>query len=211
MNLIRKDRIMTFWDQNFSAPGYKYGTEPNAFLREQAFRLQPGGRVLLPGDGEGRNGVWLAVQGHRVTSVDLSLVGLNKARQLAAGKGVELAILQADLADWTPEPASFDALVLTYVHLPPAIRASAHARLAAGLRDGGWLILEAFHPEQLAHASGGPRDVAMLYDLATLRADLAAAGLQEALAWEGQTMLDEGPGHQGLAHVTRYVAQKIDG
>lgn len=211
MNLIRKDRIMTFWDQNFSAPGYQYGTEPNAFLREQAFRLQPGNRVLLPGDGEGRNGVWLAVQGHRVTSVDLSLVGLNKARQLAAGKGVELAILQADLADWAPEPASFDALVLTYVHLPPAIRASAHARLAAGLRDGGWLILEAFHPAQLAHGSGGPRDPAMLYDLVMLRADLAGAHLQEALAWEGQTMLDEGPGHQGLAHVTRYVAQKIDG
>lgn len=202
---------MTFWDQNFSAPGYKYGTEPNAFLREQAFRLPPGSRVLLPGDGEGRNAVWLATQGHRVTSVDLSLVGLGKAQQLAAGKGVELAILQADLADWAPEPASFDAVVLTYVHLPPAIRASAHARLAAGLCDGGWLILEAFHPEQLAHASGGPRDVAMLYDLATLRADLAAAGLQESLAWEGRVTLDEGPGHQGLAHVTRYVAQKIGG
>ena len=202
---------MTFWDQNFSAPGYKYGTEPNTFLREQAFRLKPGSRVLVPGDGEGRNGVWLATQGHRVTSVDLSLVGLCKAQQLASEKGVELAILQADLADWAPEPASFDAVVLTYVHLPQAIRAQAHARLAAGIRAGGCLILEAFHPEQLAHGSGGPKDVTMLYDLATLRADLAGSGLQEALAWEGQTMLDEGPGHQGLAHVTRYVAQKIGG
>jgi SAM-dependent methyltransferase len=199
---------MTIWDQNFSAPGYKYGTEPNAFLREQAFRLPPGSRVLVPGDGEGRNGVWLAAQGHRVTSVDLSLVGLRKAQQLAAEKGVDLAILQADLADWAPEPASFDAVVLTYVHLPPQIRAGAHARLAAGLRAGGCLILEAFHPAQLAHSSGGPKDVAMLYELATLRADLAGSGLEELLAWEGETTLDEGPGHQGLAHVTRYVARR---
>ncbi len=197
---------MTFWDQNFSAPGYKYGTEPNAFLREQAFRLPPGGRVLVPGDGEGRNGVWLATQGHQVTSVDLSLVGLRKAQQLASEKGVALNVLQADLADWAPEPGSFDAVVLTYVHLSPAIRAAAHARLAAGLRSGGCLILEAFHPGQLAHGSGGPKDPAMLYDLAMLRSDLAAAGLQELLAWECQVTLDEGPGHQGLAHVTRYVA-----
>ena len=197
---------MTFWDQNFSAPGYKYGTEPNAFLREQAFRLSPGSRVLVPGDGEGRNGVWLAMQGHQVMSVDLSLVGLHKAQQLASEKGVALTVLQADLADWTPEPGSFDAVVLTYVHLPPAIRAAAHARLAAGLRSGGSFILEAFHPEQLAHGSGGPKDPAMLYDLAMLRADLAASHLQELLAWEGQVTLDEGPGHQGLAHVTRYVA-----
>jgi hypothetical protein len=30
---------MNFWDQRFAEPGYKYGTEPNAFLREQAARL----------------------------------------------------------------------------------------------------------------------------------------------------------------------------
>ena len=199
---------MTIWDQNFSAPGYKYGTEPNAFLREQAFRLQPGSRVLVPGDGEGRNGVWLAAQGHQVTSVDLSLVGLRKAEQLASEKGVALTILQADLADWAPEPGSFDAVVLTYVHLPVAIRAHAHARLAAALDAGGHFILEAFHPAQLAHSSGGPKDVTMLYELATLRADLAGNSLQELLAWEGETTLDEGSGHQGLAHVTRYVARK---
>lgn len=51
---------MSFWDQQFGADGYKYGTQPNAFLVAQAHRLKPGGDVLVPGDGEGRNGVWLA-------------------------------------------------------------------------------------------------------------------------------------------------------
>lgn len=199
---------MTFWDQSFSAPGYKYGTEPNAFLKEQAFRLKPGSRVLVPGDGEGRNGVWLATQGHEVVSVDLSEVGLRKAQALAAKHGVALQFVQADLAAWAPDPEEFDAIVLTFVHLPEAIRSQAHARLAAALQAGGWLILEAFHPKQLEFSSGGPKDLAMLYDLAKLRADLAASGLQEELAWEGQTVLDEGPGHQGLARVTRYVARK---
>ena len=73
-----------FWDDRFAEPGFKYGTQPNAFLREQAAVLAPCSRVLVPGDGEGRNGVWLAQQGHRVLSVDSSAVGLAKAAALAS-------------------------------------------------------------------------------------------------------------------------------
>ena len=95
---------LNFWDQRFAEPGFKYGTEPNAFLREQAVRLPPAGRVLVPGDGEGRNGVWLAAQGHQVASVDSSAVGLQKARDLASQHGVELETVVADLAVWEPAP-----------------------------------------------------------------------------------------------------------
>ena len=75
---------MQFWDQQFSAPGYKYGTRPNAFLMEQSHRLTSRSDVLLPGDGEGRNSVWLAASGHHVTALDSSVVGLKKASELAA-------------------------------------------------------------------------------------------------------------------------------
>jgi len=197
---------MNFWDQNFSAAGYKYGTQPNAFLVWQAQRLAPASDVLVPGDGEGRNGVWLAQQGHRVTAMDGSVVGLQKAQALAAERGVTLATVHGDLADWAPASASFDAVVLTFVHLPPAIRAGAHRRLAAGLRPGGLLLLEAFHPLQLQHSSGGPKDETMLYTPEQLRADVGDA-LEELLAWQGEVTLDEGPGHQGRAHVTRFVGQ----
>lgn len=54
--------MQSFWGTHFSVAGYKYGTEPNTFLTEQQHRFQPSGRVLVPGDGEGRNGVWLAQQ-----------------------------------------------------------------------------------------------------------------------------------------------------
>ena len=198
---------MNFWDQRFAEPGYKYGTEPNAFLREQASRLQPASRVLVPGDGEGRNGVWLAAQGHSVTSVDSSAVGLTKARALAVAQGVSLTTEWVDLADWAPEPLSLDAVVLIYTHLPSAIRSAAHRRLAQGLRHGGWLILEAFHPAQLAHHSGGPKDLDMLYTPELLEADFATL-LEPTLVWQGETTLSEGPGHQGLAHVTRWVGRR---
>jgi SAM-dependent methyltransferase len=198
---------MNFWDQRFSEPGYKYGTAPNAFVFEQASRLPAGARVLVPGDGEGRNGAWLAQQGHRVLSVDSSRVGLAKARALARDRGVTIEALHADLTEWTPAPASCDAIVLTFVHLPATVRRDVHRRLACALVPAGWLILEAFHPRQLGHSSGGPKDIDMLVTLAALRDDFAGL-LDEQLGVETETLLDEGPGHQGPAAVTRYVGQR---
>ena len=202
---------MNFWDQKYDMPDYKYGKLPNQFLQEQQVRLRPASTVLLPGDGEGRNSVWLAELGHSVTAVDSSALGIDKTRRLAAEKGVVVDAKLADLEQWAPEPASFDAVVLTYVHLPASWRAQAMPRLAQGLRSGGWLVLEAFHPLQLGYSSGGPKDVTMLYTLQMLRDDLAASGLQETLAWEGKVLLAEGNGHQGPAYVTRYVAQRASG
>jgi Methyltransferase domain len=196
-----------FWDQRFAEPGYKYGTEPNAFLVAQAAMLAPSSDILLPGDGEGRNSVWLARQGHRVRAMDSSAVGLRKAAALAAQHGVPLHTVLADLADWSPEPASADAVVLIFVHLPSTLRQAVHRRLAGALRPGGWLILEAFHPSQLGRASGGPRDVDMLVTLADLRADFEGV-LDESLGEETEIRLDEGPGHQGAALVTRWVGRR---
>ena len=199
---------MNFWDQQFSAAGYKYGEQPNAFLVSQAASLPPGARILVPGDGEGRNGVWLAQQGHRVLALDLSAVGLDKARALATRRGVTIRTQLADLAEWQPEAGAFDAVVLSFVHLPPALRTPVHRRLADALRPGGVLILEAFQPGQLGRASGGPRQIELLYALSDLRSDFAGL-LNEELGQACEVILDEGPGHQGAALVTRFRGRRI--
>lgn len=201
------------WNQRFAAPGHKYGTAPNAFLHEQAAALPPGATVLVPGDGEGRNGVWLASQGHTVLALDYAENGLAKARALAAAQGVaeRYEARWADLADdasWSVPDQSVDALVLVYCHLPGAVRARAYPRLARALRPGGLCIVEGFHPQQLqGYASGGPRDADMLLTLAALRSELGA-GCDEQQAFEGEVLLDEGAGHQGPGFVTRWVARR---
>jgi hypothetical protein len=101
-----------------------------------------------------------------------------------------------------------DAVVLVYLHLPPSLRADVHAKLAQALRPGAWWIMEAFHPQQLQHSSGGPKDGAMLYTPEMISADLAP-WLQPQEATTVSTTLDEGPGHQGLAQVTRWVGQRV--
>jgi 2-polyprenyl-3-methyl-5-hydroxy-6-metoxy-1,4-benzoquinol methylase len=199
---------MNFWDQHYSAPGYKYGTTPNRFLTEQVHRLAPASEVLLPGDGEGRNSVWLAQQGHRAHAIDSSQVGLEKAQTLAAERRVAIRVSLADLQHWQPEPASVDAVVLVYLHLPEALRATVLRKLATTLRPGGLWLMEAFHPRQLAHTSGGPKDASMLYTPEQLGVDLGGL-LQDLILVDERTELDEGPGHQGLAHVTRHVARRL--
>ncbi len=195
---------MNFWDRQYSAvEGYKYGTRPNAFLMAEAHRLPPHARVLVPGDGEGRNGVWLASQGHEVLTVDISEVGVARSRALAAESGVHVDTLVADLKTWAPPPGAFDAVVLMYLHMPAAMRTAVHHNVAAALRSGGLLLLEAFHPTQLGRASGGPKEIDLLYALDDIRADFKEA-IEEVSGEELEVLLDEGPGHQGMAMVTRY-------
>src|SRR5690606_4384095 len=88
------------WDARYGPDGYVFGIEPNTFLASQLHRLSPGMSVLAVADGEGRNGVWLAGQGLEVLSVDASGTGLEKARKLAAERGVRIVTELADLGEW---------------------------------------------------------------------------------------------------------------
>ena len=192
---------MSFWNERYSAPEYVYGVGPNRWLERQACRIVPGGRVLSLGEGEGRNAVWLAEHGFEVEAVDASEVGLAKARRLAAERGVSIATVVEHLGTYRPPAASYDALVLIYVHLSPSYRAAVHAAGAAALRDGGVVIVEAFTPRQLHRASGGPKAAELLYDPDLLRSDFPE--VEWEVLEEIEVELDEGPFHQGRAAVVR--------
>lgn len=201
--------MSAFWDGKFSGDTYAYGTAPNAHLLHQADHLFLGSNVLVPGDGEGRNGVWLARQGMNVLSVDGSAVGLDKARRLATANNVPLRTEQADLLHWDWPVSAFDGVVSVFLHFSTADRPRMHAAMVAALRPGGVLILEAFRPEQLAFSSGGPKDPDLLYRADDLRADFA--NLRIDLLEETTCTLDEGPLHQGPAAVVRMIAHKPSG
>ncbi len=199
---------MNFWDENYSIDGYKYGTLPNEFLVEQSSSFPKNAKILLPGDGEGRNGVWLAEQGHQVTTLDSSKGGIEKALAFAKTRGVTIKALLADLSEWEPESELADIVVLTYLHLEPTLRRKVHQNLAIALKPNGFLVLEAFHPNQLRFQSGGPKALNMLYSIESLRSDFDKL-LDEKFACECQIFLEEGVGHQGPAFVTRWVGHKV--
>ncbi len=194
------------WDERYAGGDFQFGEAPNLFLLEQAHRLRRGMRGLAVGDGEGRNGVWLAGQGLDATSVDWSAVGLAKAAALAARRGVPLATEVADLTRWTWPAARFDLIAWIYVHLPPEDRAVAAAGAMRALAPGGLLVLECFTPAQEGRRSGGPKDPALLWSRALVEQHFAGLDVLELL--EGSVRLDEGPRHQGLAEVVRAVLRR---
>ena len=94
-----------FWNQRYQADDYAYGTSPNVFFKEQLDKL-PAGSILLPADGEGRNGVYAAERGWQVSAFDLSREGKRKAEALAAKRGVSLRYLVGTLDDTGFQAAS---------------------------------------------------------------------------------------------------------
>ena len=182
-------------DERYQTPEYIFGDQPCQWLIMNQHRLPQSGKALALGDGEGRNGVFLAELGFEVTSVDLSEVGLSKARDLARKRGVTIQTVQADLEHYEIEAESQDLIVSIYCHLPDAIRKLVHERAEVALKPGGLFILEAFHHSQLKYQSGGPKTTDLLYDLDALLDDFQTLQILEA--FDGLCYLDEGARHAG--------------
>jgi len=78
-----------FWNERYSRAAYTYGTAPNKFFETQLPVVKPGS-ILMPGDGERRNGVYAAKLGWEVTCADLSEAGRTKALAIAGANWVSL-------------------------------------------------------------------------------------------------------------------------
>lgn len=195
------------WNERYREPGFAYGTEPNDFLALSAERyLPPRGEILCLAEGEGRNAVFLARLGFRVTGVDGSAVGLEKAQTLAAEQGVEIETVVADLGDFDLGVARWDGVVSIWCHTPAGLRARLHRAVVAALRPGGVLVLESYTPKQLEYKTGGPRTADLMLTLAEVRAELA--GLDFIEAEEKEREVHEGRHHDGMSAVLQLIARK---
>jgi hypothetical protein len=117
--------------------------------------------------------------------------------------------VQADLSDFAIEPAAWAGVVSIFAHLPPPLRRRLHRAVVDGLKPGGVFILEAYTPAQLALATGGPRQVDLLVDLAALRDEFR--GLDLEVAREVEREIHEGQLHHGRSAVVQVVGRKPEG
>jgi SAM-dependent methyltransferase len=150
------------WDERYGTEELKWSADPNDFLVEEVDSLAPG-RALDIACGQGRNAVWLASKGWRVTGVDFSRVGLAKAQRLAADRGVEVTWVEADAVAWLPPAASFDLVIVMYLHLPAEQRRQVLAHAASALAPAGVLLAVGHDTSNLLEGAGGPQDPAVLY------------------------------------------------
>ena len=196
--------MSNMWEERYGRDEYAYGEEPNAFFKASLDPLPAPGRLLLPGEGEGRNAVYAARRGWKVHAFDSSAAGRDKALRLAKRHGVQIEYDIADYESAHIEPAAYDAVALIFTHMHQRIRRSVHQRLVTALKPGGHLFVEVYSQEQLRYGTGGPPNAEMLSTLADLREDFS--GLQILQLEQVEAEIHEGQYHTGLASVIRLIA-----
>jgi len=149
------------WDRRYGGPGLVWTAEPNRLLVAEVDALPPG-RALDLGAGEGRNAIWLAERGWRVTAADFSQVGLDTAARMAEERGVRLDLVRADLAEYVPEPAAYDLVILLYLQVPEPLLRAVLARAAVSLAPRGTILVIGHDLANLEGGYGGPQDPALL-------------------------------------------------
>ena len=180
------------WDARFSKTDYHFGREPAVFLAAQQSLLadylatKPGASALAVSDGEGRNSVWLARQGLKVTAFDISPVGVAKAKKLAAEAGVSVDYRVEDINafDW----------------------ARIFSGIQRALKPGGLAIIQGYGLRQLDYKTGGPGKADNLYSLDMMRTSFAA--LEALLLAEHDAVVNEGPGHNGVSALVDFVGRR---
>ena len=142
LRLIRTDRQRLEterWNRILTAESPSFNTQPNAFLVEMTRGLVPG-QALDVGVGQGRNAIFLAQQGWKVTGFDRAEKAVALAQQRAAAAGVKISTYAqgSEAFDWGEN--RWDLIVATYEPIREF-----RDQLIRSLRPGGIVVVEAAH------------------------------------------------------------------
>jgi SAM-dependent methyltransferase len=179
------------WDARYARKELLWSAEPNRLFAAEVGGLPPG-RALDLACGEGRNAVWLAEQGWRVTGVDFSDVALAKAEELAASRGVEADWIAADVLDYEPDERGFDLVLLLYLQLVRDEILHAVRTAAGAVAPGGTLVVLGHDTTNLTRGHGGPKDASVLYTPEDIVPALGDLVVERADAVERSVALADG-------------------
>lgn len=210
MNKTWDSEYKNMWNERYIDHDFVYGKEPNLFFKDWLQKFEVGS-ILMPADGEGRNGVFAAKLGWKVTSSDLSEEGKSKAFELAKEKNVAIDYVVGDLEELEFEAASFDAIGLIYAHFAAEKKSFLHQKLNDYLKPGGIIIFEAFSKAHLLYNEvdpkvGGPKNIEMLFSTTEIASYFDNYNI--LLLEEKEIILKEGKYHIGKGSVIRFVGRK---
>ena len=195
------------WNDRFAKDGYVFGTEPNEWLRCHASAWKTGSKILCVADGEGRNSVWLAKQGHYVEAFDISEAGIAKARRLAEDNQISVDFTLADCDGFSWQEEHYDGVAAIFVQFAdPALREKLFKNMIHCLKPGGSLLLVGYTPKQLEYGTGGPSVLSHMYTPELLQDAFGSLNIQTLDEYE--TELAEGDGHKGRSAVIGLVASR---
>jgi SAM-dependent methyltransferase len=182
------------WNQRYASRDFVWAVDANQVVVAEIGHLRPG-RALDLGTGEGRNAIWLAERGWRVTAVDFSEVGLDKARRLARKRNIRVRWVLADVTEYRPRRSVYDLVLMCYLQLPRVERERVLTAASAALATGGTFLYIGHDASNLRHGVGGPQDPAVLCTPEDVAARLTGFTIVKAEVLKRQVSAE--PGHGG--------------
>lgn len=194
------------WEDRYKGKDYLFGKAPSQVLTTHDHLLVAGQTALAVADGEGRNSVFMAERGMQVTALEYAPSAIEKARNLAAERGVTVDFRACDVLmdDW---PGPFDLVAGIFIQfVGPEGRRKMFDRIKQATAPGGTVLLHGYTPDQVGRGTGGPPQVENMYTEVLLRAGFVGWDVQECRAYEAE--LTEGAGHAGVSALIDFVARK---
>jgi SAM-dependent methyltransferase len=195
------------WNERFSNSDYHFGVEPNDYLKQQ-ISLLPKTNTLCIADGEGRNSVWLAKQGHSVTAFDFSPVAVDKAQKLANVHNVSVSFNCCSWENFDWQPSKYDVVVgIFFQFVPPTERDKLFKYLNNSLKKDGVLVIQGYGIDQLKYNTGGPGKLDHLYDENLLKNSFSNYKILDLRTYLYE--INEGTAHNGTSSLVGMTAVKV--
>lgn len=194
------------WNERYAGQEYLFGTAPAQFMDRLGPHIAAGQSALCVADGEGRNSVWLAVQGLDVTAFDFAPNAVDKAKALAQARGVRVDIRQGDVTSWDWQAQTFDLVIGVFIQF---FGAEGRSKIFEGMKraiaPGGLIALHGYTPKQLEYRTGGPGVLENLYTEDLLAEAFAGYEILRLESYEAE--VDEGVGHRGRSALIDLIAR----
>ena len=194
------------WDERYSIDEYLFGKEPAQALLRNEEHLVSGGTTLVIADGEGRNSVYLAKKGFKVTATDNSIVANRKAKSLAVIENVQVDYRLEDFFDINWSEKNYDNVIgICFQFVPHHLIDNVLMDLRSATKKGGTLLIHGYTPTQLKYGTGGPKDKSLMYTKNTFTNLFHESEIFKLEEYEA--IISEGVGHSGLSAMIDFIAK----
>ena len=194
------------WDERYSIDEYLFGKEPAQALLRNEEHLVSGGTTLVIADGEGRNSVYLAKKGFKVTATDNSIVANRKAKSLAVIENVQVDYRLEDFFDINWSEKNYDNVIgICFQFVPHHLIDNVLMDLRSATKKGGTLLIHGYTPTQLKYGTGGPKDKSLMYTKDTFTNLFHESEIFKLEEYEA--IINEGVGHSGLSAMIDFIAK----
>ena len=135
------------WNAKYGSSTLPAERGPCQWLADHADLLDGRGKALDIAMGEGRNTLFAASLGYEAWGIDISDIGVSRARSLADEKKLTIHTQIADLDHFKIDENTYDLIICFYF-----LNRSLFEGIEKGLKPGGILIFETFTVDYLKYS-----------------------------------------------------------